>query len=233
MGIIGEAKTGLRSIRRALAQTKDSNFIGFDKYRRHGAYHWDSLESSAEYRAKLELLRARVGPADRCLDIGCGDGAFAYTLGGRCREVVGVDADFDAIQCARACLDRAGVTNVRCIQASVRAVPTLGLGQFDLVYSMDVIEHLPRPEELLETALQMVRPGGTVAIGTPLFVRDDLISEYHVTEYTIEQLRAMFTAHLPLIEEVVLPGKRKDGVTYPNDFWTGFGAASNSAPSAC
>ncbi len=28
----------------------DPNFIGFDKYRDHGAYHWKELQKNQEYR---------------------------------------------------------------------------------------------------------------------------------------------------------------------------------------
>ncbi|MFZ6002410.1 MAG: class I SAM-dependent methyltransferase [Actinomycetota bacterium] len=221
----------LRDLRRARAQTRDPNFVGFDKYRIHGAYHWDSLRTSEGYRAKVDLLLDRVQPSDRCLDLGCGDGAFAAALADRCREVVGVDADFDAIECATDRLKRAGVTNVRCVRGPVGSVAAMGLGQFDFVYSMDVIEHLPSPEQLLETAVTMVRDGGTVAIGTPLYISDDLISEYHVTEYTRTQLREMFTAYLPLLEEVVLPGTRKGGEMHAEEYWTGFGVCRGGVPS--
>jgi hypothetical protein len=43
----------------------------------------------------------------------------------------------------------------------------LNLGQFDLVISSDVIEHLYRPSDLLEAAISTLNPAVTVLLGTP------------------------------------------------------------------
>ncbi len=40
-------------------------------------------------------------------------------------------------------------------------------GRFDLVLSMDVIEHLPQPEPWLAELMRVVRPGGQVFLTTP------------------------------------------------------------------
>ncbi|WPB81813.1 class I SAM-dependent methyltransferase [Archangium violaceum] len=40
-------------------------------------------------------------------------------------------------------------------------------GRFDLVLSMDVIEHLPRPEPWLAELVRVLRPGGTLFLTTP------------------------------------------------------------------
>jgi len=213
----------LDRLRRASRQTTDKNFVGFDKYRLHGAYHWDSLGTEGSYREKIDLLIGMVGPDFRCLDLGCGDGAYVFELSQHCTEVVGVDADYDAIRCASQALDAAGASNVTCLQMPLSGVPTADLGSFDLVYSMDVLEHLPRPEELFEVALTRLHPGGRLVIGTPLYITDDLISDYHVTEYTAEQLREMFAKHLPLAEERILSGTRAGTEVYEEEFWIGVG----------
>jgi 2-polyprenyl-3-methyl-5-hydroxy-6-metoxy-1,4-benzoquinol methylase len=209
---------------RTLRQTEDPNFIGFDKYRRHGAYHWRELEHNPEYLGKVRLLEERLQPSDRAVDLGCGDAAYVSRLAGTCTAVVGVDADFDAVRVGSEQLAASGISNARTLQLPLSKVDLSSLGEsepFDLVYSMDVIEHLPRPEELLEVARRVVRPGGTVVVGTPLYIRDDLVSPYHVKEFTQEEIASIIRSELPLTEEVVLPGKRLDGEYYEQSFYVG------------
>jgi 2-polyprenyl-3-methyl-5-hydroxy-6-metoxy-1,4-benzoquinol methylase len=209
------------SLARSFRQTRDRNFIGFDKYQKSGAYHWGHLESNDDYIRRAEALRAFVAPGDCCLDLGCGDGALMYDLSGRCREVVGVDADFDAVRLAERKLAERGVTNCRVLQAPLSRVDLAFLGAaapFDLMYSMDVIEHLPDPDELLQVAARSVKPRGSVVIGTPLFIRPDLVSSYHVREFTQAELRELLGRYLEIRQEIVLPLERQDGKRYEEGF---------------
>jgi len=34
----------------------DANFIGFDKYRKSGAYHWNELKTNQEYRSLIDFV---------------------------------------------------------------------------------------------------------------------------------------------------------------------------------
>ena len=79
---------------------------------------------------------------------------------------------------------------------------------------MDVIEHLPRPEELLEAASRVVRAGGLIIIGTPLFIRPELVSPYHVKEFSRAEIHDIINSQLDIEEEHVLPEMRSDGRTY-------------------
>jgi 2-polyprenyl-3-methyl-5-hydroxy-6-metoxy-1,4-benzoquinol methylase len=210
------------AVSRSRRQTRDPNFIGFDKYRRQGAYHWAELSRSEEYAGKAELIEGYVKPGDTCLDLGCGDGAYVYRMAQRARSVVGIDADFDAIRLANDQLKKHGVGNARCEQMPLSRVSREVLGApdgFDVVYSMDVIEHLPDPVELLTAAKALVRPGGTIIVGTPLYIRDDLVSPYHVKEFTRDEISALVGGQLPLTEELLIPNKRLDGKVYDATFY--------------
>jgi 2-polyprenyl-3-methyl-5-hydroxy-6-metoxy-1,4-benzoquinol methylase len=210
------------AVARSRRQTRDPNFVGFDKYRRQGAYHWAELSRSEEYSGKAELIEGYVQANDACLDLGCGDGAYVYRMAQRARSVVGIDADFDAIRLANDQLKKHGVLNARCEQMPLSRVSRDALSVaegFDVIYSMDVIEHLPDPTELLTAASALVRPGGTIVIGTPLYIRDELVSPYHVKEFTREEISTLVKAQLPLTEELLIPNKRLDGKTYDATFY--------------
>ena len=213
----------LRSRRGAV---RDENFIGFDKYRRQGAYHWTELETSPDYRQKAELLVERAGAGDAVLDLGCGDGAYVYMLSGKAGRVVGVDADYDAVRLANKELERHGVQNAQCLQLPLSQVTRQAVGAsdgFDLVYSMDVIEHLPRPEEMVEVAVAMAKPGATIVIGTPLHLGDHLVSEYHVREFTADEIGGLLRRGMVVTEELAIPMRRLDGKVYDEGFYVGIG----------
>jgi 2-polyprenyl-3-methyl-5-hydroxy-6-metoxy-1,4-benzoquinol methylase len=199
----------------------DPNFIGFDKYRRDGAYHWSELAASDDYRGKIEAVAARAHRSDRCLDIGCGDGAYAFALSTEVDMVVGVDADFHAVKLANQELSKRGVENVRCHQLPISELTLDGVdaaAPFDLIYSMDVIEHLPDPDQLLERAVAVAASDARILIGTPLYLGDDLVSPYHVHEYEQAELLALVERHVDVEEVLTLPMMRLDGAVHPDGF---------------
>jgi 2-polyprenyl-3-methyl-5-hydroxy-6-metoxy-1,4-benzoquinol methylase len=168
---------------RQLSRTKDKNFLGFDQYPKYGAYHWKELTHNATYRRKLAAVTAFVCSEYSCLDLGCGDEAYVYGLSSKCKHIIGIDADYDAMRLADTPLKAHAVPNCRCIQMPIRQVTLKKLKAprpFDLAYAMDVLEHLPDPCELLRVAGRLVTPPGLMLIGTPLFVSAERVSPYHV-----------------------------------------------------
>ena len=217
----------IRKIIRKLKQTNDNNFIGFDKYVKKGAFHWEELANNEYYRAKVEVVESYLSREHSCLDIGCGDGAYAAFLANKCKYVIGVDADYEAIRLAKAKVSEEKTTNCKFIQAPISKIDTKTLGveeKLDLVYSMDVIEHLPQPEELLQAANNIVKPTGLVLIGTPLFITPELVSRYHVKEFTLEEIRDVVSSYLFVQQEILLPIPRKDGKVYDNNFYISVGS---------
>lgn len=200
----------------------DDNFIGFDKYRRHGAYHWTEVETNQDYRQKVELLATVLGPTSTCLDLGCGDAAYLGQLAPRCASAVGVDADVDAVRLGRSQLRRRRIDNATCLQLPLSGVSRATLNApdgFDLVYSMDVIEHLPDPTELIRVAAAAVSPSGTVVIGTPLFLGKELMSPYHVHEFSHDEIHSLLATDLDVVEERLLPERRLDGEVHTESFY--------------
>ena len=224
-----------RAVRRAVAPIRgrrgrvdDPNFIGFDKYRRDGAYHWVELVESDDYRGKIDIVGRYATPTDRCLDIGCGDGAYAYALSQHVTSVVGIDADYDAVKLANRELRRRAVANVTCHQLVIAELTLEAVGAtapFDLVYSMDVIEHLPQPEQLLERAVSVVVPGACVVIGTPLNLGEALLSPYHVREFRRDELLEIVDPWIDITDVHVLPMRRLDDVVHDDGFVVAVGRA--------
>ncbi len=95
----------------------------------------------------------------RVLDVGCGPGWLAEALRRQGHSVTGVDL-----------AEEPGVRERmdHFVQADLEAgLPDqIGAG-FDVVIAADVIEHVRRPEQLIEQMTNRLRPGGTVIASVP------------------------------------------------------------------
>jgi 2-polyprenyl-3-methyl-5-hydroxy-6-metoxy-1,4-benzoquinol methylase len=107
----------------------------------------------------VDLVKKLDGVRSIC-DLGCGNGHITGRLADDGYHVTGVDASRTGIQIARRAYPRA-----QFLEALIDR--ELSLGEFDLVISSDVIEHLYRPSDLLEAAESLLKPGGRLLLGTP------------------------------------------------------------------
>jgi 2-polyprenyl-6-hydroxyphenyl methylase/3-demethylubiquinone-9 3-methyltransferase len=113
--------------------------------------HWQVDECS---RTPLEGKSA--------LDVGCGAGLLAEPLARLGARVTGIDAAPELIAVAR---DHAAAQG---LAIDYRAGDVQKLeGQFDLVTSMEVIEHVADPATFLKALAGRLAPGGLLVLSTP------------------------------------------------------------------
>jgi SAM-dependent methyltransferase len=110
-------------------------------------------------RQREAVVRA-VAPAGRLLDFGCGSGAFARWMCGAGYDVVGLEP------WSLGAPERFGRLTLR-RQPLESATATLGT--FDVITLWHVLEHLPRPVEVLRRLAGHLRPGGTLVVSVPNF----------------------------------------------------------------
>ena len=110
-------------------------------------------------RVFVDLVKKLDGVQSIC-DLGCGNGHISGRLAALGYRVIGVDASRSGIHIARRTYP-----GVEFVHALIDR--DLKLGQFDLVISSDVIEHLYRPSDLLEAARSQLKADGQLLIGTP------------------------------------------------------------------
>ena len=111
----------------------------------------------------VDRIRRLDHVADIC-DLGCGNGHLSGQLSAQGFRLTGIDGSATGIRLARQTYP-----NVTFVEELIDRNMTAraNLGDFDLVVSSDVIEHLYRPADLIEAALSVLRPGGQILIGTP------------------------------------------------------------------
>lgn len=123
------------------------------RYLREGVdAHWDGAATSFTPLA-----------GKRALDVGCGAGLLCEPLARLGAEVTGVDAAAENIAAARAHAAQAGLA----IDYRTDSVESLGGETFDLVTSLEVIEHVVDPAAFVRGLAAALAPGGLLVLSTP------------------------------------------------------------------
>ena len=151
--------------------------------------------------------------ADRCagldvVDMACGEGYGTDALARRAARVTGVDANPEAHEHARLKYTRPGVGFVR-NAVEWYAEPC------DAVVFLQTIEHLERPDAVLDHFREMLRPGGTAYVSTPNLLtlappgapKSD--NPWHLREYRAEEFRALCAGSFEHVELLGLFHARK------------------------
>ncbi|WP_052128459.1 class I SAM-dependent methyltransferase [Neosynechococcus sphagnicola] len=180
----------------------------FEKYRRNGAYHWRQVDRRwgnpefnppllARYQGLAQLASAS---ATKVLDVGCGDGYLLYRVSQRCPQakLFGIDGDEVGIQLAAAQLQQHQCP-ASLQQASAYQLP-FEAGEFDLVLSADVIEHLDDPELAVQEMHRILQPGGVLLISTPNRQPDRQWDPLHIREYNPDELTDLLRPYFSRIK---------------------------------
>jgi len=99
------------------------------------------------------------------IDIGCGAGVLAESLTRLGAHVTGVDLSEKLLTIARAHAQQQGL-NVDYRFISAEQLAEQQPGAFDVVTCLEVLEHVPRPDELVATSGRLLRPGGHAFFAT-------------------------------------------------------------------
>lgn len=120
---------------------------------------WPSRPGKAVYRTLDAVMLRRVPLSPPVLDLGCGNGEFATLTG--LAPALGVDR---SIPDCRSAASSGRYTHV--LAADLHALP-VGGERFASAYCNSTLEHVERPEVVLQEAARVIRPGGTIALTVP------------------------------------------------------------------
>lgn len=96
------------------------------------------------------------------LDVGCGAGLLAEPLARLGARTTAIDAAAPLIEAAKAHAEGQGL-DIDYRHSTVEVLE----GQFDLVTSMEVIEHVANPQAFLYSLVARLAPGGLLVLSTP------------------------------------------------------------------
>jgi SAM-dependent methyltransferase len=129
------------------------------------------------------------------VDVGTNEGAGAALFATKAREVTGMDRSEDAIRAARS---RHEAPNLRFLVHDAGVPLPFPEESQGVVFSSEVIEHLPSGESLIESAARVLEPGGVLLLKTP---NDDYnrlenrLNPHHVNPYTAARLLSELSRH--------------------------------------
>jgi SAM-dependent methyltransferase len=126
---------------------------------------WEGLPEDPEpwaWRRRRALLLDAVEPGERVLDLGCGAGRFVAALRDAGADPVGVEIAEAALARARRNVPGADFRLV----APDGSLP-LGHGEVDVVWCLEVLEHVPDTIALLTEARRVLKRGGRLLVTVP------------------------------------------------------------------
>lgn len=115
---------------------------------------------------RLNYIDERAGiRGKKVLDVGCGGGILAESMAHRGAEVIGIDLGETPLSVATLHALETG------IEMDYRNIPVEELavempGQFDVVTCMEMLEHVPDPESIIQACATLVKPEGHVFFST-------------------------------------------------------------------
>lgn len=144
--------------------------IEVEKFSQLAHKWWDP---NSEFRPLHDINPLRLDYVDRLaglagktvLDVGCGGGILSEGMAGKKARVTGIDLSDKALQVAKLHLLESG-KQVEYRKIAAEDLATEQPGHYDIVTCMEMLEHVPDPQSVVEACARLTKPGGWVFFST-------------------------------------------------------------------
>lgn len=115
---------------------------------------------------RLQYVQQRVKLENtKVLDVGCGGGIFSESMAKQKAIVTGIDQAEGALNVAKLHLYESKL-EVEYLHITVEELAAQRPAQYDVVTCMEMLEHVPDPESIVNACAALVKPGGNVFFST-------------------------------------------------------------------
>ncbi len=140
------------------------------KFSALAAKWWDK---TSEFRPLHEINPLRVEwikkhtalQGKRVVDVGCGGGILAEAMAVAGAKVTGIDLAEKSLRVAQLHQLETGV-DVQYEKVATEEFAQRESGQFDIVTCMEMLEHVPDPQSIVEACARLLKPGGYAFFST-------------------------------------------------------------------
>ena len=102
----------------------------------------------------------------KCLDVGCGGGILTESLATRASVVTGIDLAENALSVAEKHSTTSNLQNINYEQSSVEDHCEKNESEYDVLTCMEMLEHVPNPEQIVMACSLGVKQGGHLYFST-------------------------------------------------------------------
>ena len=102
----------------------------------------------------------------KCLDVGCGGGILTESLATKASVVTGIDLAENALSIAEKHSTTSNLQNINYEQSSVEDHCEKNESEYDVLTCMEMLEHVPNPEQIVMACSLGVKQGGHLYFST-------------------------------------------------------------------
>ncbi|CAM3041321.1 bifunctional 2-polyprenyl-6-hydroxyphenol methylase/3-demethylubiquinol 3-O-methyltransferase UbiG [Legionella worsleiensis] len=137
------------------------------KFAQHSAHWWDTegpLKTLHDINStRLEFISDCVNLTGvRVLDVGCGGGILSESMAKKQADVTGVDAEIEVIKAAELHAQNQGLP----LRYLCTPIEEYKDDPFDVITCMELLEHVPQPEHILQQCNRLLKKEGLLFLST-------------------------------------------------------------------
>lgn len=150
--------------------TKNVDQQEIEKFSAHASNWWDPTGDMKPLHMinplRMKFITEQVDlDHKQVLDVGCGGGILTESLAKAGANTSGLDLAEDSILVAKQHAQDNGL-NINYINQSVEDLADSHSEQFDVICCMEMLEHVPDPNSIIESCAKLLKPGGHAFFST-------------------------------------------------------------------
>lgn len=153
-----------------MSNTTNVKISEIDHFNQQASYWWDENGPfktlhhinpvRTEYVKKFVDLREKT-----VLDVGCGGGVFSEAMAANKANVTAIDLAEESLEVAKLHLYESQF-KIDYINQSVEEFADNHIAQFDVIVCMEMLEHVPDPQSIVDACAKILKPGGWLFLST-------------------------------------------------------------------
>lgn len=158
-----------------------------------------SISERQSAQGRYKFLASLINPNDVLLDIGVDFGAGLKPIAEKASRIVGIE--ISSLETQISAYNARQFNNVTIVQMNGEklAFPN---ESFDIVSSLECIEHVQNPTVLLAEIVRVLRPGGIAVISTPNkdITGSKFLNEHHLREWSMNEFQKLLSNYFSNVD---------------------------------